>query len=411
LRAKPVMLHVASPHAWRFVRVLTATFICVSVWAVARAGVADPPAAASADWPMFRGNGHLTGVASSPLTAQPKQRWRIQLDEAVTSSAAIVGDTAYLGCDDGHLYALSLADGSIRWKYSTQVEPAEKPTTQPADTADDRAAIRASPTWHNGRLYIGDEYGVFHAVDAKTGRRLWTFETDAEIVSSANCHGDRLVVGSYDGYLYCLALDDGRLIWKHETEGRVHGTPSIVDGKTFVAGCDGLLHVVDLADGKLIRSVDLGGVSGTAAAVRGNRVVIGTFSNTVLAIDWRKGERVWTFEDADKGYPFYASAAVTGELAIVGGRDRFVRAMDLTTGKQRWEFKTRGRVDASPVVVGGRVYVGSLDGILYGLDLASGREVWRFEAGGPISASPAIGQSQLVFGTENGVVYCCGGSD
>src|SRR5207253_5389048 len=105
-------------------------------------------------------------------------------------------------------------------------------------------------------------------------------------------------------------------------------------------------------------SVDLGGQAGATPAIVGDRLYIGTMTNQVLAVDWRKPAIAWTYEPEQRSQPFYASAAVTDTLVIVGGRDKLVHALDRKSGKPVWTFPTKGRVDGSSVVAGKRVYVG-----------------------------------------------------
>jgi len=45
---------------------------------------------------------------------------------------------------------------------------------------------------------------MFHAVDAKTGAKRWTFETNNEITGGANFAGPNVLVGYHDPTLYCL---------------------------------------------------------------------------------------------------------------------------------------------------------------------------------------------------------------
>src|SRR5262245_29039001 len=54
---------------------------------VSRALVAQQPAAG--DWPQFRGNPQLTGVAASTLPPALKVIWTFDLGETIESSAAI----------------------------------------------------------------------------------------------------------------------------------------------------------------------------------------------------------------------------------------------------------------------------------------------------------------------------------
>jgi outer membrane protein assembly factor BamB len=346
-----------------------------------------------ADWPMFRGDLQLTGVARGALPADLATRWTFTRDEAFSATAAIVGDTVYAACEDGVLYALDLADGSLRWQYA----------------GGEDVAFRASPTVAGGTVYLGDDLGVFHAVDAQTGARRWVFQTEGEIVSSALVIVERVVFGSYDGTLYCLDTKDGSKLWAAETEDRLHATPSLFDESLLIGGCDGKLHVIDLKSGKAQAGIELDAVTGASAAVSGKLAYLGTHGNEVLAVDFARRKVAWRYHHPERQFPFMSSAAVFDGKVIVGGRDKRVRALDAASGKQRWAFVAKGRVDSSPVVVGERVYVGSSDGNLYALDRKTGKRVWRFEAAEPITASPAVGRESLVIGTLDGTLYCFGG--
>ena len=43
--------------------------------------------------------------------------------------------------------------------------------------------IKAPPSVHDGAVYVGDTDGMFHCVDAASGKKRWTFKTEAEITS------------------------------------------------------------------------------------------------------------------------------------------------------------------------------------------------------------------------------------
>ena len=177
-------------------------------------------------WPMFRGVPQLTGVANTTLPDQLDVRWKYDTGEGVVSTAAIVDGLVYVPSDEGTLYALNLADGTLKWKYATG------------------EIVESSPTVVESLVIFGDDLGIIHACDAKTGTLRWRYETGGRIVSSANSTDGRIIVGSYDGTLYCLQAADGKLIWKYETEDRVHASPALAAGHVMVGGCDGHLHVV-----------------------------------------------------------------------------------------------------------------------------------------------------------------------
>ncbi len=349
---------------------------------------------ACADWPVFRGNALETGVAPEALPDNLEVRWKVKIGDSVEGTAAVVGDTVYVGSLDGNngfLHALDLATGKERWKYKG-------------------GSFKAPASVHYGTVYIGDLDGVFHAVEAATGQKRWTFETQGDISGGANFVDKNILFGSGDETLYCLRTD-GKEAWRFRVAGGpVMATPAVVGGnRTFVSGCDSTLHVLEVATGKEALAVDLGSQTGATPAILGDRLYVGTMSsNQVLAIDWKKGEVVWRFEAARRKQPFFASAAVTEDLVIAGSQDKMVHALDRKTGQEVWNFRTGGKVDTSPVVSGSRVYVGSLDQHLYVLDLKSGKELAKHNLGGEIYASPAVAHRSLVIGTETGMIYCFG---
>ena len=242
-------------------------------------------------------------------------------------------------------------------------------------------------------------------------RRRWTFQTDAEISSAANFHGDQILFGSGDESLYCLTAA-GKKAWDFKVPGGpVMASPAIVDGVTFVAGCDSAVHVIDLKNGKEAASIDLAGQVGATAAVIGDHLYVGTMTNEVQAVDWKKKTVEWTFRKEKGAQPFSASVAATDKLIIAGSRDKHVYAIDRVKGTEVWSFAADGRIESSPVVAGKRVYAASLGrdkGKLYVLDLEKGTLLQTIELDSPVTGSPAVVNGRLLIGTQNGTLYCLG---
>lgn len=364
-------------------RILAAGFLAAAIAAVT---AAEPDT-----WPVFRGNALQTGVGTSPLPKELKELWKFSTGDGIESAPAIAGGIVFAGSLDEHLYAIDLNTGKQKWK--TKLGP-----------------IKAAPAFKSGCVFVGDQDGKFYCVEAATGKTKWKFDTESEISSGANFAGERILFGSGDEHLYCLGMD-GKQQWKFRVAGGpVLASPAVVQDRTFVAGCDSNLHMIDVTNGKELSSVDLGGQTGSSAAVEGDRLFVGTMSNQVLAIDWKKGAIAWTFESATRRQAFYSSAAVVGNLVIIGSRDKRLYALDRVKGTEVWSFETGGRVDSSPVVVGDRVYASSLDAAakLYVLDLKTGKELQKIELDASVTGSPAVANGKLLIGTTKGTLYCFG---
>ncbi|HET6425207.1 MAG TPA: PQQ-binding-like beta-propeller repeat protein [Planctomycetaceae bacterium] len=354
-----------------------------------------------ASWSSFRKNLAQTGIAKTTLPEKLELLWQIELGEQVVASAAIVGEHVYIPCLSGELVCVSRQTGKTLWTYKS-VEKVEPNSFAPG--------FKSSPTVSATTVYLGDEEGLFHAVDRATGKQQWTFETGGEIYSSPAIVNGRIIFGSYDNFLYCLNESDGKFAWKFQTEGYVHCAPAIADKYTFIAGCDEHLRIIDIETGMQANDLPLMTYLIASPTVIDDLLYVGTYASEVVCVDWRKLEVKWRYKTGAADFPFHSSAAVTEKTIVIGGRDKLVHAIDRATGEKRWTFPTRAKIDSSPAIVGERVFIGSNDGNLYELGLNDGKEKWKFNAGKPISAGPAIGEGVLVIGSESrdGKVYCFG---
>jgi outer membrane protein assembly factor BamB len=339
------------------------------------------------DWLLFRGTPEQTGFAQGRLPARLEVLWTFQAEDAFENAVAVSRGLVFAASMDEFLYALDLNSGKVKWKYKA-------------------APFKASPAVKGDAVYVGDVDGKFHCVSVEDGKPKWLFDGNAEI-GGANFFGDSVLFTSHDEHLYCLDTS-GKLRWKFKTDGPIYGSVAIAEGKTFLVGCDSQMHVLDVQAGKELRSVDLDGQTGATAAVRGDRLYVGTMKNEVRCIDWKKGETVWTYKPGRMAQAFYSSPAVSDKVVVIGGRDNRVHCIDRVTGKSLWQMATEGRVDSSPVIVDNRVIVGSQDSRLYVLDLATGQQVQRVELDGPVTGSPVVVAEKILLGTQKGTLYCLG---
>jgi len=356
-----------------------------------------PPAAATSkalsaadvayDWTMFRGDPHQTGVARSALPERLVRLWSHQADAGVSSTAAVVDQTVYVGTDDGRLLALELETGKPRWTYTA------------------REAVISGICVNEGRAFFGDGSGMFHAVDVKTGQKTWTFETQAEIRSSANVSDGAVLFASCDSTLYCLDAKTGRERWRVESGGPVYASPCIMTDTASTAGCDGVMQFIDLKTGEPRAEVSLGHNVASPAFHAGN-LYAATVINGLHCVDVATAEVLWSFGTKDLG-ELHASPAAGPWGVIIATRDGKVIRLD-DGGVEQWRFSATAGVASSPVVVGGRVFFGSDDGTLYAVGLDDGKRRWRVATGSSITASPAVARGRLVVGTEDGHVLCFG---
>ena len=73
----------------------------------------------------------------------------------------------------------------------------------------------SAPVVAGGKAFVASvERHQVHAVDAKTGRPVWTFTAGGRVDSPPTIHRGLCLFGCRDGWVYCLRASDGRLVWR-----------------------------------------------------------------------------------------------------------------------------------------------------------------------------------------------------
>jgi outer membrane protein assembly factor BamB len=141
-------------------------------------------------------------------TGQEKWGFKSGEDETIhnqvgfQSSPAVVDGVVYSGCRDAHVYAIDAATGRKKWDYPTS-----------------KSWVIASPAVYNGMVYAGtSDSSRFLGLDAKTGRLKFNFDAKAYMFSSPSIAGDVAYVGDHNGKLYAIDAKTGKALWEFQTE-------------------------------------------------------------------------------------------------------------------------------------------------------------------------------------------------
>ncbi|KPP97827.1 PQQ-dependent dehydrogenase, methanol/ethanol family [Marinobacter sp. HL-58] len=111
--------------------------------------------------------------------------------------------------------------------------------------------IEATPLVVDGVMYVTASWSIVHALDAKTGKKLWTYdpEVPGEAGSRGCCdvvnrgvavHYGNVYVASYDGRLIAIDAKTGEKVWETNTlpdndmSYTITGAPRIVNGNVII---------------------------------------------------------------------------------------------------------------------------------------------------------------------------------
>ena len=167
----------------------------------------------------------LCVAASIPLANAftPPEVWRATLGKEMRSDPALAHGMLYIGNDDGGVYAIEQAGGTIRWRYECG------------------GAVYAGPrlTRDARTLYIGSLNGSLVALQTSDGHELWRLPTGGPVGSTCTLSGDEstLYFGTYDQKLCAVHTSDGAPVWCTKLGGNV-GSESVLtpDGQLLLVG-------------------------------------------------------------------------------------------------------------------------------------------------------------------------------
>jgi outer membrane protein assembly factor BamB len=336
----------------------------------------------------------------SPYGHRPPYRrlWKIDAHDTLEFPPTVGFGHVYLAQQKGLFFALDAQTGRVKWRKSLSRCAASSPTigkgvvyqsymhpvaclqdqagangfvvAWDADTGRERwrfktAPIESSPLLKNGRLYFGSWDHNVYALNAATGRKIWSFPGDDQVNTSAAYWKGRIFIASDGGTLYSLSARTGRLLWSAQSQSKFgsrefwYATPTVAYGRVYIGNTDGTMYVFGAKSGKLLWARPLGTYIYGAAAVYKRRVFVGTYDGKFYALDAATGDTIWQVDahgavhaapTVMDGLVYYAVCSSCGSAAaraVARGPDSTyaVRARD---GKTVWRFPD-GKY-ANPVV-------------------------------------------------------------
>jgi len=145
------------------------------------------------------------------------------------SGPAVDGDTIYLAARDYYFYAVSKADGSVKWSIEFSLYPGYRDPSIDED----------------GTIYIGSEDQYLYALNPD-GSLKWKYLTGGWVFTTPAIGMDEIYFGSDDYYLYSLTKD-GTLKWRYGTYDIIDASPVLdANGVVYFSSWDGSLYAVNV---------------------------------------------------------------------------------------------------------------------------------------------------------------------
>ncbi len=313
------------------------------------------------DWPGFRGperDGRATGVSFATNWAEeaPKELWRRRVGIG-WSSFAVIGDYVFTQEQRGEdeLVVCYEADtGEQVWISSLTIRFDEVHGGGP----------RATPTFHEGKLYALGGMGTLQCLDASTGEAVWKHELteDANVAvptwgfSSSPLVVEGLVIVSAGGAngkgVLAYRLESGEPVWQAGEEARSYTSVHLATlhdvRQLLVHNNFGLQSFVP-DSGTLLwqhewRSFTMGERCIQPLLSGPNGILMGSTDMGARQIEINRVESDWSVEEqwTNPKFRSYFNDTVYQEGFAYGFDGRLFVCVDVATGEHRWKSQRHG---------------------------------------------------------------------
>ncbi|QND70796.1 PQQ-dependent dehydrogenase, methanol/ethanol family [Tardiphaga robiniae] len=188
----------------------------------------------------------LGGVAQAQTKGSPDH---IKAVTSAIDSAAITANTAT--SKDWPTYGLDYAETRFSKLNQITAENVKDIGLMWTYNLESIRGVEATPLVVDGIMYVSAPWSVVHAVDTRTGKRLWTFDpgVDREKGYRGCCdvvnrgvalYKGKVFVGAYDGRLIALDAATGTKVWEKDTvidrkmSYTITGAPRVFNGKVVI---------------------------------------------------------------------------------------------------------------------------------------------------------------------------------
>lgn len=331
----------------------------------------------AANWPQWRGPNRdgiskETGLLKEWPADGPTLVWKATGAGRGYSSFSIV---------DGKLYTMGLR-GDREFVVAFDIATGKEAWATPHGSAfrNDRGdGPRGTPTIDGDRVYALGGAGDLSALDARTGKLIWSKNVLREfggsniqwgISESPLVLGDKVLVnaGAPGASMVALKKTDGSVIWKSQSDepGYSSAIPVDINGGTQVVFFTAKRAVgLDVRDGRLLWDYErpANNVANVATPIaRANRIFIssdyGTGGGVVEIKPDNKAQEIY-FTKEMKNH--HSSSVLIGDY-LYGFSSSILTAMKFDTGEIAWRDRSVGK--GSLVYADGNLYCLSENGVM-----------------------------------------------
>lgn len=350
-------------------------------------------------------------------------------DSRLTASPVVAGGLIYVLDAECHVFAFNAQTGAPVWDKELAPQGSQSTMNMLSfgmmgtnTTVDPSKGFGGGTAYDDGKLFVSTGFGNVHALDAKTGKVLWTHQVGVPVINAPVANGGRVFVSSQDNHFHALAESDGHELWDHqginESASILESTSAAVAGEYVVAPySSGELFAIRVTNGRVAWSDTLTRTGGVTALselddIAGRPVIDRdmiyaiSHSGIMAAININTGDRVWTREIGGINTPWAA-----GDFVYVLTTENQLLCLQRKDGRVKWihemprwedpEDKEDPITWSGPVLLSNRLVLVSSNGYAESISPYDGKPLGRVEIPDGTVIAPVVANQTLYLLTND----------
>jgi outer membrane protein assembly factor BamB len=309
----------------------------------------------------------------------------------------VAGDYIYTSAGNGLVSKIDILSGKRVWEVKAPTE------------------LSSGPGSDGNVVVVGTTKGLVYAFNSQ-GEKIWEENVGSEVLTEPLVLGGVAVVRTIDNRFFGLDAKTGKRRWTYlrpQTALALRTSFAMVPvaADAFITGFSGgKLGVMGLTSGNVLWETSLAYPKGfseiermTDVAARpsliGRRLCAVAFQGRIGCGDINTGNFLWT-----KDFSSYTGTAQSQEFVFAADEKSHVVAYRADDGVEVWRNETMTWRDVGePLSVGRLLVMGDKQGYLHFLEQSSGKPVARIRVdSSAISAAPIVASGMLIVQTRSG---------
>ena len=384
--------------------------------ALASVEVLLPPVETNVDWPQAGGTADKS-YGNLALAENPRRIWSVSVagssnKRRLAASPVIGGGRVFVMDTDGQVTTFNAATGARGWLRGFRV-----------DGKTGGSVFGGGVSYDDGKAYVTTGLGEVAALEAETGKQIWTAKPAGPLRGSPTIAFNSVYVMTQDNRISALNTQDGKILWNESGSSGQTGVfgvaaPAAGQGTVIAGYSTGEVSAYRYENGRTLWndalartsiSTQVGVLTDVDAdpIIDAGRVYALGQGGRMAAYELVSGQRIWELNLAGISTP-----ALAGDWIFTLTDDGRLLCIARTSGKVRWitqlqryknEKKKKNPIFwTGPVLAGGRLWMANSRGEIVTAATGDGSLRTFDKLGDSVTLSPVVANGVIYFLDDSG---------